>query len=156
MINNSDRGIDEKTAQEEADKTLLRDYHSDATATIKECSTKAQAYTTFVNRVLNDVQSQKSQFVQSLEGIPILAKSTLGDIAAKMQDAISHLSKMESDNGTESVASTDAIQRAGENVNLTLQTVVKDLDAASARFSEALTEVLTKEMNGVSAYLQTF
>ena len=134
----------------------MRDYHSDATATIKECSTKAQAYTTFVNRVLNDVQSQKSQFVQSLEGIPILAKSTLGDIAAKMQDAISHLSKMESDNGTESVASTDAIQRAGENVNLTLQTVVKDLDAASARFSEALTEVLTKEMNGVSAYLQTF
>ncbi|TIB74304.1 hypothetical protein E3Q23_02728 [Wallemia mellicola] len=140
--------LNEKTAQEEADKTLLRNYHSDATATIKDCSTKAQAYTTFVDRVLSDVQSQKSQFVQSLEGIPILAKSTLGDIAAKMQDAISHLSKMESDNGTESVASTDAIQRAGENVNLTLQTVVKDLDAASARFSEALTEVLTKEMNG--------
>lgn len=153
---NSNVDVDDKTAQEEADKTLLRDYHLDATTTIKECGTKAEAYTTFVNRVMGDVLSQKSQLLQSLEGIPTLAKSTLGDIAARMQDAISQLSKLENENGTESVASTDTIQRAGENVNLTLQTVVKDLDAASAKFSEALTEVLTKEMNGVSAYLQTF
>ncbi|TIB11848.1 hypothetical protein E3P92_02741 [Wallemia ichthyophaga] len=141
--------LEKKQIEHVSDASTLSKYHSETAQVIRECSEKSTNHSRLIGEAMGEMDSRKRELATSLNSIPQLAESVMGESAHRLHDLIAHLATMEDESSVASQLSCDSIVNSGGRVSEMLATVVRKLEESSAEFATTLTQLLERELHGM-------